>query len=139
MTYGTNLKKIMMTPTIKFRNNFTPKDFIKKYLELWSITQPNEEMRLTNREIALATLLINSENENPFHGSERKKIMKELNMQSANFTVFLKALISKGIINHPDPTKREYFVNPHFAQVLNLFYDKLAINITFEFENNEKE
>ena len=121
---------------IKFPVSCDSQDFIRFYLRLWSLKQ-HDDLKLTHKEIELATQLICSENENPYHGPERKRIMAKLGMQSANFTVFLKSLIKKGIVNKSG--KRDYSVNYHFKHVLDLFYNSQNINVTYQFKNEEYE
>jgi|DEB0MinimDraft_10_1074344.scaffolds.fasta_scaffold24918_5 DNA-binding MarR family transcriptional regulator len=98
---------------VKFRAKLDDRKFYLFLLKLHGI----ENIQLTEREIQLASYLLASDIY-PFSGRGRRKILKEMGITSANFSILLKGLTKKGVVikseDHNDYSFSTFF--DHFKK-----------------------
>lgn len=99
---------------VKFRAQLEDKKFYLFLLKLHGI----ENEPLTEREVQLASYLLASDIY-PFSGRGRRKILKDMGITSANFSILLKGLTNKGVIikseDHNDYSFSTFF--DHFRKL----------------------
>ena len=93
---------------IKFTTELDNRKFYLFLLKLYSV----QNISLTDREVELGSYLLSSKYY-PFSGRGRRKIIRDMDISSANFSILLGKLVSKGVIDksedHNDYSFSKYF------------------------------
>ena len=118
----------------------TKEEFLYKYFEFYNINA-SEDKQLSDRQITslIALMLFNTQKlpqdfQNPFKGEGRGLIRKMLNMSSANYSLVLKELHTKGFLIKNPNLASTYHLRPHLQDLTNKVFSVSKMKLTVEYE-----